>query len=71
MRLLIFIVLLSAAAWTADVDTDLYEGTKREAYYQQVQKEIDAAAQNGQGSKETVQEEKLYLARVRSRRVGN
>lgn len=66
MRLLIFIVLLSAAAWTADVDTDLYEGTKREAYYQQVQKEIDAAAQNGQGSKETVQEEKLYLARVRS-----
>ncbi len=66
MRLLILIVFLTAAAWTADVDTDLYEGTKREAYYQQVQKEIDAAAQNGQGSKETVQEEKLYLARVRS-----
>lgn len=66
MRLLILIVFLTAAAWPADVDTDLYEGTKREAYYQQVQKEIDAAAQNGQGSKETVQEEKLYLARVRS-----
>ena len=66
MRLLIFIVLLTAAAWPAAVDTNLYEGTNREAYYQQVQKEIAAAAQNGQASKEIVQEEKLYLERVRS-----
>jgi potassium efflux system protein len=66
MRLLIFIVLLSAAAWPAAVDTDLYEGTNREAYYQQVQKEIETAAQNSQVSKEIVQEERLYLERVRS-----
>ena len=66
MRLLIFIVLLTAAAWPAAVDTNLYEGTNREAYYQQVQKEIAAAAQNGQVSEEIVQEEKLYLERVRS-----
>ncbi len=66
MRLLILIVFLSAAVWPADIDTDLYEGTKREAYYQQLQKEIATAVQNGQVSKEILQEEKLYLARVRS-----
>jgi small-conductance mechanosensitive channel len=66
MRLLILIVFLTAAARPADVDTGLYEGTKREAYYQQVQKEIDAAAQDDRVSKERVQQEKRYLEMVRS-----
>jgi small-conductance mechanosensitive channel len=66
MRLLILLVFLTAAARPADVDTALYEGTKREAYYQQVQKEIDAAAPNDRVSKERVQQEKRYLEMVRS-----
>lgn len=63
----LFILLLSAASiiWAASVDTKLYEDTQKKSYYDEIQKQIESAEHIKQQPKEILQEERLYLTRVR------
>lgn len=63
----LFILLLSAASiiWAASVDTKLYEDTHKKSYYDEIQKQIESAEHIKLQPKEILQEERLYLTRVR------
>lgn len=63
----LFILLLSAASviWAASVDTRLHEDTQKKSYYDEIQKQIESAEHIKQQPKEILQEERLYLTRVR------
>lgn len=63
-----FILLLSVVCivFASDVDTKLYENGEKESYYEEIQKQIESAEHIRQVPKEIVEEEKLYLKRVRS-----
>jgi len=66
MRWFILILFLKAAVWSASVDTNLYEGTEKEAYYQKIAGQIETAAESGLASEAIIKEERLQLARLRS-----
>ncbi|WP_345975395.1 mechanosensitive ion channel domain-containing protein [Sulfurimonas sp. HSL3-7] len=66
MRWFIVILFLKAAVWSASIDTNLYEGTDKEAYYLTIAERIETEAKSGLTSEETIKEERLQLARVRS-----
>lgn len=66
MRWLLFLALVSGCLFAATVDTALYEGEQKEAHYKEIAQQIEEAAKSGQSSAEIVQEETLFLARVRS-----
>ncbi len=66
MRWFIFIVFFTCAAWSASIDTNLYEGTEKEAYYLTIAEQIETAAKSGLSSEEIIKEERLQLARLRS-----
>lgn len=66
MRWFILVLFLKAAVWSASIDTNLYEGTDKEAYYLTISEQIEAAAESGLSSEEITKEEKLQLARLRS-----
>ncbi len=63
----LFILLLSVASviWAASVDTKLYEESQRKSYYDEIQKQIESVEHIKQHPKEILQEERLYLTRVR------
>jgi potassium efflux system protein len=66
MKWLIGLVLAVQMAAGAGIDVKLYEGADKEAYYQEIRKQIDAAAQSGKYPEAIIQEELLQLKRVRS-----
>ncbi len=66
MRWFILVLFLKAAVWSASIDTNLYEGTDKEAYYLTISGQIETAAKSGLSSEEITKEERLQLARLRS-----
>jgi potassium efflux system protein len=66
MKWLIWVVLAVQTAVGAGIDVKLYEGADKETYYQEIRKQIEAAAQSGKYPDEIIQEELLQLKRVRS-----
>jgi small-conductance mechanosensitive channel len=66
MKWIIFIVLFTSILFSAEIDVNLYEGPDREAYYQKIDDQIDTASKKGLHSEDIIQEEKLYLSRLRS-----
>lgn len=57
---------MTGAAWSASIDTKLYEGAEKEAYYLTIAAQIEAEAKSGLSSEEIIKEERLQLARLRS-----
>jgi small-conductance mechanosensitive channel len=66
MKWIISTLLLTSILFCAEIDVNLYEGTETEAYYQKIQDQIDTASKNRLYSNDIIQEEKLYLSRLRS-----
>jgi len=66
MKWIIFTVLITNILFSAEIDINLYEGADTEAYYQKIQDQIDTASKNRLYSNDIIQEEKLYLSRLRS-----
>ena len=66
MKWIISALLLTSILFSAEIDVNLYEGTETEAYYQKIEEQIDAASKSRLYSQQIIQEEKLYLSRVRS-----
>ncbi|MDA3945399.1 MAG: mechanosensitive ion channel [Helicobacteraceae bacterium] len=66
MRVLLFILFVTVAAWAAPIDAKLFEEADKEAYYKTIQQEVEAAAKSGQRPEELVREEMLQLAKVRN-----
>lgn len=61
MKWLLYAVLLASVSYAVQIDVKLYEGTDREAYYQEIRKQIQTAAEKGQRPKEIIEEEKKQL----------
>jgi len=66
MKWIVFTVLITSILFSAEIDVNLYEGTDTEAYYQKIQDQIDTDSKNRLYSNDIIQEEKLYLSRLRS-----
>ena len=64
MRFLIFILLLSTLAFSTDIDEKLYEGTDKEVYYKEIQKQIESTQHKR--APELLADERLQLSRVRN-----
>jgi small-conductance mechanosensitive channel len=65
MRWLLALLLFSHLAWSAAVDPKLYEGTDKENYYKEIQKEIESAAASGARSTEMTAKELQQLRNVK------
>jgi len=61
----LLLLLLCASLAGADIDTKLYEGSDREAYYQQVREQIDAAQAKGTLAKALADDERAALEMLR------
>ncbi|QOY52993.1 mechanosensitive ion channel family protein [Candidatus Sulfurimonas baltica] len=66
MKLFIIMLLSSYVLYAATIDTKLYENTENEAYYTEIQKQIESDEKSKLKSLEISEEEKLHLSRVRS-----
>lgn len=66
MKWIISALLLTGILFSAEIDVNLYEGTETEAYYQKIQEQIENASKSKLYPQQIIQEEKLYLSRVRS-----
>ncbi len=66
MKWIISTLLLTSILFSTEIDINLYEGTETEAYYQKIQEQIDAASKSKLYPQQIIQEERLYLSRVRS-----
>jgi potassium-dependent mechanosensitive channel len=66
MKWIISTLLLTSLLFCADIDVNLYEGDNTEAYYQKIEDQIEAASTSKLYPEPIIQEEKLYLSRVRS-----
>jgi len=66
MKWIILTTLITSILISAEIDVNLYEGDETEAYYQKIHEQIDAASKSKLHPQEIIQEEKLYLSRVRS-----
>lgn len=66
MKWIISALLLTGILFCAEIDVNLYEGTETEAYYQKIQEQIESATKSKLYPQQIIQEEKLYLSRVRS-----
>lgn len=66
MKWILFTVLITNILFSAEIDVNLYEGGDTQAYYQKIQDQIDTASKNRLYSNDIIQEEKLYLSRLRS-----
>jgi small-conductance mechanosensitive channel len=66
MKWIVFTVLITSILFSAEIDVNLYEGTDTEAYYQKIQDQIDTDSKNRLYSNDIIQEQKLYLSRLRS-----
>ena len=66
MKWIILTALITSVLIAAEIDVNLYEGTETETYYQKIHDQIDAASKSKLYAHEIIQEEKLYLSRVRS-----
>lgn len=66
MKWIISALLLTGILFSAEIDVNLYEGTETEAYYQKIQEQIESASKSKLYPQQIIQEEKLYLSRVRS-----
>ena len=64
MRFFIFILFLITLAFSADIDEKLYEGSNKESYYKEIQKQIESTQHKR--APELLAEERLQLSRVRS-----
>nr|WP_321266473.1 mechanosensitive ion channel domain-containing protein [uncultured Sulfurimonas sp.] len=65
MKLFYLFFLLSLSLFGATVDNKLYEGDQRDAYYDEIKKQINKSAIGGSKSDEVIKEEILQLSRVR------
>jgi potassium-dependent mechanosensitive channel len=65
MKSILLLLLLAGILPGASIDTKLFEGTEREAYYGQVLQQIDAAEVQGTISKALADEERMELDRLR------
>jgi small-conductance mechanosensitive channel len=59
-------MLAAGMLFAADIDVKLYDSDQREAYYDEVQQQIDSAEKNAQRPEAILHEEKLQLSRVRA-----
>lgn len=65
MKLFILLLSVTSVIWAASVDTKLYEDTQKKSYYDEIQKQIESVEHIKLQPKEILQEERLYLTRVR------
>ena len=65
MKIFILLTSIACAIWASSVDTKLYEDTQKKSYYEEIQKQLDSAEHIKQQPKDVLQEERLYLTRVR------
>ena len=65
MKIFILLVSIACAIWASSVDTKLYEDTQKKSYYEEIQKQLDSAEHIKKQPKDVLQEERLYLTRVR------
>ncbi|MFA6197240.1 MAG: mechanosensitive ion channel domain-containing protein [Sulfurimonas sp.] len=64
MRFFIFILFLTTLAFSADINEKLFEGTDKEVYYKEIQKQIESTLHKR--APELLADERLQLSRVRS-----
>ncbi len=65
MKLFLLALSLFVLGWSAEVDIKLYESDGQEAYYQEIEKQINSAEHSALYSESTLQEERLQLTRLR------
>ena len=69
MKRLILMLIAAGMLFAADIDVKLYDNDQREAYYDEVAKQIESAEKNAQRPEAILHEEKLQLSRVRAAAV--
>ncbi|WP_310441573.1 mechanosensitive ion channel domain-containing protein [Sulfurimonas sp.] len=65
MKIFILLASIACAIWASSVDTKLYEDTQKKSYYEEIQKQLDSVEHIKKQPKDVLQEERLYLTRVR------
>ena len=66
MRFILFILLFTCIAFSAEIDTKLYEGDNWDAYHKEIEVKITASVKSGQVPKEVTKEEKAFLSKLRN-----
>ena len=65
MKIFILLASIACTIWASSVDTKLYEDTQKKSYYEEIQKQLDSVEHIKKQPKDVLQEERLYLTRVR------
>ena len=66
MKRLLLLMAAAGVLFAVDVDIKLYDNDQLNAYYDEVQQQIERAEKNAQRPETIIQEEKLQLSRVRA-----
>ena len=62
---LLFLLILSIAVFSAEIDTKLYENVDKEAYYNEIEKQITIDANGSLRNVDIIRDERTHLTRLR------
>ncbi len=66
MRFILFVLLLTHIAFSAEIDKNLFEGDNQEAYHKEIETKIIASIKSGQVPQEITKEEQAFLSKLRN-----
>ncbi|MFC2073832.1 mechanosensitive ion channel domain-containing protein [Campylobacterota bacterium] len=66
MRFILFFLLLTHIAFSAEIDKNLFEGDNQEAYHKEIEAKIIASIKSGQVPQEITKEEQAFLSKLRN-----